>query len=133
MASSQPVSDLGRRERHKREVRERILSAAMARFVRQGFEDTTVDQIAEDADVAQKTCFDYFPTKQRLLRELAEERFDELQEILEMVGAGFGSVMNNWVNIADYSVKDRLAQTAAFLGEAVSPTPIGTHAKGGER
>ncbi len=83
MESSQPVAELSRRERRKREVRERILSVAMARFVRQGFEDTTVDQIAQDADVAQKTFFNYFPTKQRLLRELAEERLDELQEMLE--------------------------------------------------
>ena len=214
MVSSQRVPELSRRERRKREVRERILSVAMVRFVRQGFEETTVDQIAEDADVAQKTFFNYFPTKQQLLRELAEERFDELQEILEeeretagctraklehsflrlsallesrglfardlilelmrarqpgaqgdelsrmhasfgailrdgqvrgdvrtdhsieflteMVVGGFGTVMNNWVNIVDYPVKDRLAQAAEFLGEAVSPATIEAHAKGDE-
>ena len=42
MESSQPVAELSRRERRKREVRERILSVAMARFVRQGFDDKTV-------------------------------------------------------------------------------------------
>jgi hypothetical protein len=40
--------------------------------------------------------------------------------------------MNNWVNIPDYPVKDRLAQAAEFLGEAVSPAAIEAHAKGDE-
>jgi hypothetical protein len=38
-----------------------------------------------------------------------------------MVVGCFGAVMNNWLNIPDYPVKDRLAATAAFLGEAISP------------
>jgi hypothetical protein len=31
------------------------------------------------------------------------------------------SLMNNWVNLADYPLKDRLAQSAALLSEAISP------------
>ena len=77
------VGELSRRERRKREVRERLMQAAMTRFVAQGFDATTVDQIAEDADVAQKTFFNYFPTKHDLFHQLAEDRIDELQEILE--------------------------------------------------
>ena len=69
-------NDLSRRERRKREVRDRIMRAAMKRFIRQGFDDTRVDEIAQDADVAQKTFFNYFPTKQDLFHQLAEERID---------------------------------------------------------
>ncbi len=94
MASSQPVSEISRRERRKREVRECILSVAMARFVRQGFDDTTVDQIAEDADVAQKTFFNYFPTKQDLFHRLAEDRIDEFCQILEEERQGWGSTQD---------------------------------------
>ena len=81
MAENEP--ELGRRERRKREVRTRIMASAMQCFVRQGFADTTVDQIADAADVAQKTFFNYFPTKQDLFRQLAEERIDELHQMLE--------------------------------------------------
>ena len=73
----------GRREQRKRELRERILAAAMERFVVQGFADTTVDQIADDAGVAQKTFFNHFPTKRGVFQELAEARLGELEEILE--------------------------------------------------
>ncbi len=49
-------------------------------------------------------------------------RRDHAVEFLaEMVLGGFNTVMNNWLNIPDYPVKDRLAQTAAFLAEAVAP------------
>ena len=200
---SEGSGTLSRRERRKREVRQRIVEAGMKRFVRQGFEATTVDQIAEDADVAQKTFFNYFPTKQALFQQLAAERIDEFCQILEeereaqgstqeklehcflrlselleerkrlardlileimrnsppggnaeelsklhahfeailrdgqadgdvredspvdflaeMVLGGFNTVMNNWLNIPNYPIKDRLAQTAGFFAEAVSP------------
>ena len=87
-------SELSRRERRKREVRDRIMAAAMKRFIRQGFEDTTVDQIAEDADVAQKTFFNYFPTKQDLFHRLAEDRIDEFCQILEEVKEERGSTQD---------------------------------------
>ena len=80
---SEDKPELSRRARRKREVRGRIMASAMHRFVRQGFADTTVDQIADDADVAQKTFFNYFPTKQDLFHQLAAERIDELCQILE--------------------------------------------------
>jgi AcrR family transcriptional regulator len=64
----------GRRERRKREVRERILAAAERLFLRQGFEATTVDQIAEAADVAQKTFFNHFATKQSVFEAFADAR-----------------------------------------------------------
>lgn len=196
---------LGRRERRKREVRERIAAVGMQRFIRQGFDETTVDEIAADARIVQKTFFNYFPTKQALFRHLAEERIEELQlileeerdsdgttaqklehcfqrlsELLEQRGllardlilevmrtrtpgttgaelsklhASFGALlrdgqaagdvrsdhsveflaevvmgvyfglMNSWVNLPDYPLKDRLAQSAALLSEAISPRP----------
>ena len=45
--------------------------------------------------------------------------------LAEMVLGGFHTVMNNWVSMPDYPVKDRIAQTAAFLAEAVSPARRG--------
>jgi len=63
-----------RRERRKQEVRERILAAAEELFRRQGFEATTVDQIAGAADVAQKTFFNHFPTKHSVFEAFADGR-----------------------------------------------------------
>jgi AcrR family transcriptional regulator len=61
----------GRRERKKREVRRRIYEAAFALFLEKGFDATTVDEIAERADVGKGTVFNYFPRKTSFLAALA--------------------------------------------------------------
>lgn len=64
-------TDLTRRQRRKREVRARIVEAAVRLFEKQGPQETRVDEICELADVAQKTFFNHFPTKQHLVGEIA--------------------------------------------------------------
>lgn len=63
-----------RRERRKLEVRGRIVEAAIELFDERGFEATKVADICERADVVNKTFFNHFPTKQHLLREIAESQ-----------------------------------------------------------
>jgi AcrR family transcriptional regulator len=53
-------------------VHDRILGAAMEQFGARGVESVTVDEICHAADIAQKTFFNHFPTKQHLMREIAE-------------------------------------------------------------
>ena len=78
-ATFQPTS---RRERRVREVHDRIVNAAMERFTAHGVEAVKIDEICEAADIAQKTFFNHFPTKQHLLREIAECFLEALQGIL---------------------------------------------------
>jgi AcrR family transcriptional regulator len=73
----------GRRERKKREMRARIYQAARKLFAEQGLEGTTVEQVAAEADVAQATFFNYFPSKQAVLREMTAEVFEFLHALLE--------------------------------------------------
>ncbi|RSM72565.1 TetR family transcriptional regulator [Actinoplanes sp. ATCC 53533] len=61
MTSSLPT---GLRERKKAKTRAAIREHAMRLFDEQGYAATTVDQIAEAADVSQSTFFRYFPTKE---------------------------------------------------------------------
>src|SRR5437773_355052 len=56
----------GRRERKKAEVRQRISDAATALFLRHGFDQVSVSEIAEAADVARPTVFAHFPHKEDL-------------------------------------------------------------------
>ena len=72
-----------RRERRVREVHDRILSAASGRFAARGVEAVKVDEICHDADIAQKTFFNHFPTKQHLVREIAEGFLHDLRAILD--------------------------------------------------
>jgi len=61
MTSSLPA---GLRERKKAKTRAAIRDHAMRLFETQGYAATTVDQIAEAADVSPSTFFRYFPTKE---------------------------------------------------------------------
>src|SRR5215470_3505629 len=72
-----------RRERRVREVHDRIVSAARERFATHGVEAVKVDDICEAADIAQKTFFNHFPTKQHLVREIAEGFLHDLRAILD--------------------------------------------------
>lgn len=65
------------RERNKQRIRERILSAAMDLFQKQGYSQTTLESIAEQAEVSRTTLFNYFPNKEALLVIFAKEIFQE--------------------------------------------------------
>jgi AcrR family transcriptional regulator len=66
---------LGLRERKKAKTRAAIQAHALQLFRRQGYAATTVDQIAEAAEISQSTFFRYFPTKEDLL---LYDRYDPL-------------------------------------------------------
>lgn len=67
MQETGPVTELGMRDRKKARTREAIRTAALDLFEEQGFEHTTVDQICRRADVAHRTFFRYYATKEALL------------------------------------------------------------------
>ncbi len=68
-----------RRERKKDETRQRIFREAIGLFRERGFEQTTVDEITERADVARGTFFNYFPKKDAVLAYLSEQRLVEAE------------------------------------------------------
>jgi AcrR family transcriptional regulator len=63
----------GLRERKKQATRAHIAEVATRLFVDQGFETTTIAQIAERAEVAKMTVTNYFPLKEDLLFDRAPE------------------------------------------------------------
>lgn len=76
---------LSRRERRKQEVRGRINEAAMTLFAEQGFEQTTVEDICEAAEVARKTFYNYYGSKQDLIRALSDSMlYDETANVIEL-------------------------------------------------
>jgi AcrR family transcriptional regulator len=63
----------GLRERKKRRTRQQISDVATSLFVVRGFDRVKVSQIAEIVGVSEKTVYNYFPTKESLVFDRADE------------------------------------------------------------
>jgi AcrR family transcriptional regulator len=72
----------GLRERKRERTRRAIADAALQLFARQGFQATTIPQIAEAADVSPRTVSGYFPAKEDLAFPDADERIGALEQRL---------------------------------------------------
>jgi AcrR family transcriptional regulator len=70
------VERSSRRERRKEETLRRIETVAWDLFRRRGYEATTTREIAEGADIAAGTFFNYFPEKRSLLIHLMQRQID---------------------------------------------------------
>lgn len=80
-----------RMDRKKRETRQKIVKVAMDLFHSQGFDNTTMEQIAEKTDIARKTLYNYFSVKDAIVdeyvrgisQELAKENFKTIQNLTD--------------------------------------------------
>lgn len=79
MHSTDPMD---RRQRKTLRTRAGIEDAALRLFRAQGFDDTTVEQIAEAADIAPRTFFRHFPNKEAVLFGDSTREMDRIRAVL---------------------------------------------------
>ena len=70
----------GLRQRKKDSARRAIEDAAWELFAEQGYEETSINDIAERADVAPRTFFRYFPTKEAVMYPQFEELLQSVRD-----------------------------------------------------
>jgi len=87
------------RERKKRRTRAAIADAALELFAERGFHETTIRDVAEAADVAPRTVWSYFPTKEDLAFPDHAELHDELRRRLDERPAGTTAIdtLRDWI------------------------------------
>lgn len=94
---------IGRREKRKIEIRGRIEDAAYHLFKAQGIEETSIEQICEEADVARRTFYGYFPNKHALLGGLGVSRlYSQSEPMLQQLMANFSTTRERLEAMIDY-------------------------------
>jgi len=75
-----------RRERKKQDTRQKIVKIAMYFFRKQGFDSTTMEQIANEVDISKATLYNYFPVKESIISDYWQNNIKEFKyQILEMI------------------------------------------------
>lgn len=75
------ISD--RKEREKQEMRKLIISAAMEMFIKDGYEKTSIRNIAEKIEYSPATIYLYYKDKDELFYEIQAEAFDQMHAYFE--------------------------------------------------
>ena len=90
----------GLRERKKQRTREQIIEAAMGLFAERGYHATTIADIAEAADVAPRTFFSYFPSKEAVVFHNVDRDLDGLASALRnrLPGETAFDALRRWID-----------------------------------
>lgn len=74
--------DEGLRERKRRLTRQLISDAATAMFATRGFDNVKVSEVADTVGVSEKTVYNYFPNKESLVLDTADESIERVAAAL---------------------------------------------------
>lgn len=90
----------GLRERKKQRTREQIVEAAMRLFAERGYQATTIADIAAAADIAPRTFFSYFPTKEAVVFHNADYEVEGLASALRdgLPGETAFDALRRWID-----------------------------------
>jgi AcrR family transcriptional regulator len=90
----------GLRERKKQRTRQQIIEAAMGLFAERGYHATTIADIAAAAEVAPRTFFSYFPSKEAVVFHNVDRDLDGLASALRdrLPGETVFDALRRWID-----------------------------------
>lgn len=87
--------------------KEKIIRAAKKEFSRVPFEETSIKNIVQEAEIARGSFYQYFESKEDLLRYMMEEDKEKLDNyIREKLKETKGDIFEVYINIYDYMIKN---------------------------
>src|SRR5690349_31363 len=88
------LKGMGRRERKAAQTRLKLFRCALQLFGERGFQNVTVEDITEAADVGKGTFFNYFESKDQVLGVMAEIQLGKVRSAMEEAEAGKRSIQS---------------------------------------
>jgi AcrR family transcriptional regulator len=94
------MAQQGLRERKKQRTREQIIEAAMRLFAERGYHGTTIADIAAEAEVAPRTFFSYFPSKEAVVFHNVDRDLEGLASALRdrLPGETAFDALRRWID-----------------------------------
>jgi AcrR family transcriptional regulator len=117
------------RERKKQRTRQLIGDTARRLFAERGFEAVTVADIAREAEVAEKTVFNYFPTKEDLFYSRLEAFEEELLAAIRdrrpgtTVLAAFGAFLLRPRGVLAFEDTDAATEQLRTITRVITESP----------
>ena len=120
MPPPSPSKEGGLRERKKAKTKAAIQRHAVRLFTEQGFAATTVEQVAEAAEVSPSTVFRYFPTKEDLVvfdpyDPVIFAEFERQPPELSLIGAWRQALRSAFENMTEDEVRGQLERGRLVL------------------
>jgi AcrR family transcriptional regulator len=109
------------RQRKRTEQYDRIVRVGHGLFLEQGYETTTIDMIAQEADISRRTFFHYFPSKEDLLFTVKGE-FEWMKEAAAQC-ADDAPPLTAAEQILEEVAKKFATREFRAIDEIVRPTP----------
>ena len=116
------MTAMGHRERKKQRTREQIVDAAFKLFAERGYQATTLADIAGAADIAPRTFFSYFPSKEAVVFHNFEAILASVQAAVDNRPEGESTLdlLRSWVGrelSPDPRIRDEEALRQRLCGE----------------
>nr|WP_320027156.1 TetR/AcrR family transcriptional regulator [uncultured Acetobacterium sp.] len=96
--------EISRRDRKKLQVLNTLVEVTMKLFIEKGFEETTISEIATIADMGTGTFYNYFHSKEDLLKYVLAKKLDQTKDSLEAL------------NHSSMSPPEKIAQILLTIG-----------------
>jgi AcrR family transcriptional regulator len=109
------VTDTTARSRRGRpgHDREAVLSAAVALFIRKGYDATSIDDIAKSLNVTKSAVYHHVTSKEQLLADALDEALDELDSAVDEATRGSGPASQRLRDVVRRSVEVLVAHQSA--------------------
>lgn len=119
-----------RRQRRWHEAHDRLYEAACELFLQSGYLGTSMDEIADRADVVRKTAYNHFPRKRDFITEWGRRRREQVQSMLdpaELANASIEEVLRHYfAELAALNLEQRALTICMSAGWREQGGPLDT-------